>query len=191
MGRIGRNRDDIIESAIKIMDKKGLASFQLSDVAESMDMKTPSLYNHFDGLDDLIRCVQLRTNQLLYEFMLAASKDLEGKEAFKALCGAYRNFFKKHTGIYETMTIAIDLKDKELLQATFKPVELVTKILSTVNMDADFGVHIMRSIRCALHGFVSLEAKGNMILKTSADESFDVMIDILTESVWSKTRRTK
>jgi len=191
MGRIGKNKSEIIASAMKIMAKKGLASFQLADVAKAMEMKTPSLYNHFDGLDDLIRSVQLRTNELLYEFMVDASQDLKGKEAFKALCGAYRNFFKKNTGIYEMLTIPIHIQDKELLQATFKPVDLVTKILAPVKMDADFGVHIMRYIRCALHGFVSLEAKGNMILKTSADESFEVLVDILTESVWSKTRRKK
>ena len=188
MGRIGKNRDEIVDTAIKIMDKKGLASFQLSDVADAMEMKTPSLYNHFEGLDDLVRSVQLRTNELLFNHMVAESKGLEGQKSFKALCRAYRGFFKKHTGIYETMTIAINPKDKELLQATFKSVGLVTNILSTVRMDADFGVHIMRSIRSALHGFVSLEAKGNMILKASADESFEIMIDILTESVWRKTK---
>lgn len=191
MGRIGKDKDEIIDRAIKIMDKKGLASFQLSDVAQAMEMKTPSLYNHFAGLDDLIRSIQLRTNQLLYDCMFDAAKDLQGKEAFKALCFAYRNFFKKHSGIYETMTIPIDIKDKEMLQATFKPVELVTKIISTVHMDEDYGVHIMRFIRCSLHGYVSLEAKGNMILKTSADESFEVLVDMLIKSVWTKTRGGK
>jgi AcrR family transcriptional regulator len=191
MGRIGKNKNEIIDCAIKIMDKKGLSSFQLSDVAEAMEMKTPSLYNHFDGLDDLIRAVQLRTNQLLYEFMLESAQGLKDQEAFRALCGAYRNFFKKHTGIYETMTISMNPKDKELLQATFKPVELVTNILTFIKMDTDLGVHIMRSIRCALHGFVSLEAKGNMILSTSADDSFNMLVDMLTESIWSKKRRMK
>lgn len=191
MGRIGKNRDEIIDCAIRIMDKKGLSSFQLSDVAEAMEMKTPSLYNHFDGLDDLIRAVQLRTNHLLYEFMLESAQGLKDQEAFRALCRAYRDFFKKHTGIYETMTISMNPKDKELLQATFKPVELVTNILTFIKMDTDLGVHIMRSIRCALHGFVSLEAKGNMILKTSADDSFDMLVDMLTESIWSKKRRMK
>jgi len=191
MGRIGKDKSEIITCAMKIMSKKGLSSLRLSDVAESMEMKTPSLYNHFKGLEDLIRAVQLRTNELLYEYMAEASKDLKGKEAFKALCHAYRNFFKKHTGIYETMTIAIHATDKELLQATFKPVDLVTKILKSVKMDADFGVHIMRFIRCSLHGFVSLESKGNMILKTSADESFEVLVDMLIKGVWSKAKVTK
>jgi AcrR family transcriptional regulator len=80
MGRIGKNKNEIIDCAIKIMDKKGLSSFQLSDVAEAMEMKTPSLYNHFDGLDDLIRAVQLRTNQLLYEFMLESAQGLKTKK---------------------------------------------------------------------------------------------------------------
>jgi hypothetical protein len=89
------------------------------------------------------------------------------------------------------MTISMNPKDKELLQATFKPVELVTNILTFIKMDTDLGVHIMRSIRCALHGFVSLEAKGNMILSTSADDSFNMLVDMLTESIWSKKRRMK
>ncbi|MBI2606914.1 MAG: TetR/AcrR family transcriptional regulator [Deltaproteobacteria bacterium] len=177
-------REAIVDKAIRIIDKKGLSSFQLLDVAEAMGMKTPSLYNHFDGLDDLIRGVQVRTNELLYAFMAQASAGLHGRDAFRALGHAYRKFFKKHRGIYETMTIPIGLRDKELLDATLKPVELVTKILSSVRMDADFGVHVMRFIRCALHGFVSLEAKGNMVLKTSADESFDFMIEMLMESIW-------
>lgn len=191
MGRIGKDRDQIIDQAIKIIDKKGLSFFQLSDLAEAMEMKTPSLYNHFLGLDDLIRSVQLKTNQLLFEAMSESAIDLSGKEAFKALCFSYRNFFKNHSGIYETMTIAIDLKDKELLQATFRPVELVSKIIASVHMEEDFGVHIMRYIRSALHGFVSLEAKGNMILKTSADESFAILVDMLIKSVWTKVQGEK
>lgn len=183
MGRKGTNRNEIVDNAIVVMDKTGLSKFQLSDVAKYMNIKTPSLYNHFDGMQDLLRSIQIRANEMLFDYMVENAKGLKGKEAFKALCHSYRNFFLKHKGVYETLTRPMDTTDKELVGATFKLVGPITQIFKNISMDDDYGVHVMRVIRCSLHGFASLEAQGNMVLDTSADGSFDLLLEILLTSL--------
>ena len=45
----------VVQTASDIADKKGLSSLSLKTVAEALDIRTPSLYNHIEGLDDLLR----------------------------------------------------------------------------------------------------------------------------------------
>jgi AcrR family transcriptional regulator len=191
MGRIGKNRDDIIDKAILVMDKSGLSNFQLAGVAKEMKMKTPSLYNHFDGMNDLIREIQIKTNTMLFEKLSSESEGYEGKERFKKICFAYRDFHREHPGIYETLTLPINKNDKELKKITLKPVGLVTNILSTINMKEEFGVHMMRFIRSSIHGFVTLEAQENIVMQVDADESFSVIVDMLIDGIWRKSRSLK
>ena len=45
----------VIDTAADIADKNGLHGVSLKVVAERLNIKTPSLYNHIENLDDLLR----------------------------------------------------------------------------------------------------------------------------------------
>lgn len=51
----------VIETASQIADEQGLNSLSLKAVAEKLNVRTPSLYNHIESLDDLLREVVLVT----------------------------------------------------------------------------------------------------------------------------------
>jgi AcrR family transcriptional regulator len=187
VGRIGKSTDEIIEAATQLIDQNGLNNFQLGDVAKKMNMKSPSLYNHFDGLKDLIRAVQIKTNEMLFEKLQLDTQGLEGKDGFRKLCFAYRDFYQEHSGIYETMTIPIDKNDKELKRVTLKPVRLLTKFLSTLNMREEFSIHMVRFVRSSIHGFVDLEEQENLVIQVDAEQSFNILVDMLIDGIWRKS----
>ena len=43
----------VIETASQIADEQGLNSLSLKAVAEKLNVRTPSLYNHIESLDDI------------------------------------------------------------------------------------------------------------------------------------------
>ena len=45
----------VIQAASDIADEKGLNNVSLKVVAERLNIRTPSLYNHIENLDDLLR----------------------------------------------------------------------------------------------------------------------------------------
>ena len=45
----------VVQTASDIADREGLGSISLKTVAEALNIRTPSLYNHIAGLEDLLR----------------------------------------------------------------------------------------------------------------------------------------
>lgn len=49
----------IIQTAADIADKEGLQNVSLKVIAEALEIRTPSLYNHIKNLDELLREVAM------------------------------------------------------------------------------------------------------------------------------------
>lgn len=63
----------VIETASKIADKQGLNNLSLKAVAEELNVRTPSLYNHIESLDDLLREVAHKGMRSMNEQMTQAA----------------------------------------------------------------------------------------------------------------------
>ena len=48
-------KTSVRQAASDIADEKGLNNVSLKVVAERLNIRTPSLYNHIENLDDLLR----------------------------------------------------------------------------------------------------------------------------------------
>lgn len=47
-------KEAVIQAASDIADEKGLNNLSLKTVAEKLNIRTPSLYNHINCLDELL-----------------------------------------------------------------------------------------------------------------------------------------
>ena len=63
----------VIETASQIADERGLNSLSLKVVAEKLNVRTPSLYNHIESLDDLLREVAHKGMRSMNEQMAQAA----------------------------------------------------------------------------------------------------------------------
>src|SRR5579864_2626218 len=57
--RVGLNQAAVIEAAAKLVDEEGIEQLSLGHLAERLDVRTPSLYNHVAGLPGLKRDLAL------------------------------------------------------------------------------------------------------------------------------------
>lgn len=174
--RPGLNEQMVVDAAIDLVDQQGLDSLSLATLASSLKVRSPSLYNHVDGLDGLRRLMTLRGLRALKESLQAAAMGRSGSDALRAVGLAYRTFAQRHPGLYELTLRSTEHADAELQQAGQAVVEVVLAVLRGYDLHGDDALHATRYLRSALHGFVALEIGGGFGLPLALDTSFERLL---------------
>ena len=99
--KIGLELSFIIEAAGKLADQQGIQEVTLANLAKKLGIRSPSLYNHFDGLPGLRKKLAIYGINMLYEVMADAEIGVSGTEAVLTVSQAYVDFARRHPGIYE------------------------------------------------------------------------------------------
>jgi len=180
VARAGLDRDRVVAAAAEIADAEGLDAVTLARVAAAFGVKSPSLYNHVAGRDDLLRGVGLLGLSEIAAALREAAIGRSGTEGLVATAGAYRSYVLEHPGRYAAGAItAPDAEDAELLAAGAAVLDVLRGVLRSWSLDEDETIHALRAYRSAIHGFVSLEAAGGFGLPLDLDASFDRLVHTL------------
>jgi AcrR family transcriptional regulator len=172
----------IADAAAKIVQTEGSAGLTLSRVALEVGVKPPSLYNHIDGLDAVRRDVAMRAVTELGNRLAAAAMGRSGREALRAIAAEMRAYAAENPGLYE-LSVQARPDDEEYAQASMRPVEPVLAVLRAYDLEGDEAIHAARTLRAALHGFVSLERVGGFGLDVDADASFEWLVERLAATL--------
>jgi AcrR family transcriptional regulator len=185
--RPGLTPDRIVEVAAELIDRDGYAQLGLGKVAAELGVRTPSLYNHIDGLDELRRRLTVRALTVLGAQLQRAAVGLTAEDAVRAIAGAYRRFAREHPGLYATTVPSIEGADAEVQRVGAEVMGTVLAALSGFGLDDDAAIHAARSLRSAVHGFVSLELAGGFGIPVDIDASFAWLTDLLAEGIRGRT----
>jgi AcrR family transcriptional regulator len=177
MPRAGLDSDAVVAEAATLADADGLHQLTLARLAAALGIRTPSLYAHIDGLDDLRARLGARgARELTATLQLAAAGRARG-DALRAIALAYREYAHAHPGTYAAMQVASDSAEFQVAGA--EVVGLIVAVLRGYGLEGEAAVHAVRAIRSALHGFVSLEREGGFGLPTDIDDSYDKLVAML------------
>lgn len=176
MPRAGLDRDGVIAAAEAIADADGLGAVNLARVAKALNVKPPSLYNHAEGLPDILRQLTLRGMRQANAGMSKAAVGLSRSDAVVAMGLAYRRFAKAHPGLYAAAIAAPPAGDRELGQAATETVETVVQVLAGFGLGEEDALHATRGLRAIIHGFVSLEAAGGFGLALDVEDSLQRLL---------------
>lgn len=192
MGRkLGLTLEQVVEAASEIADRDGLGAISLASLASKLGVRSPSLYNHVDGLAGLRRQLAFHASSLLAVEMANCVEGLEGTEALKMLAAQYRSFAHRHPGLYATFLPApTPDEDPELAAALLKPVSVVGSVLAGMGIDPMSIIPLVRALRASVHGFVDLELGGSFGLPDDIDESFTTTINLVIDAIDSHTNGT-
>jgi AcrR family transcriptional regulator len=178
--------EDVIEAASEVADAEGLSGVTLAAVAKRVGVRSPSLYAHVDGLDDVRRLLALRAAGELEGTLRRAVRGVEGAEALRALAHAYRRFARRRPGLYAAVQRAVRPgEDDELYAALAAAVGPLIDALLEAGVSATDLIHMGRAIRSALHGFVELEQASGFGMPESVEESFGRLVELLLSGVAS------
>lgn len=185
MGRkLGLTLEQLVDAAAAIADLDGLGALSLASLASALGVRSPSLYNHINGLAGLRRQLTLRASRLLTAELADSVDGLDSTAALTALAEQLRSFAHRHPGLYDSLLPApTPNEDPELASALGEPVRVVASVLAGMDVDPITVIPLIRALRAAVHGFVDLELRGGFGLPEDIDDSFATTIDLVIEAI--------
>jgi AcrR family transcriptional regulator len=187
--RAGINRDAVIRAAAKIADADGWDALTLARVAKKLRVRPPSLYNHVGGLEALRRELKLLALRDLNTALSRATIGKSRDDAVRGLATAYRAFVKRNPGTYAATMVAAPKNDPALEAAAGQIVETILSVLSGYGLERRAGIHAIRALRSAVHGFVALEIAGGFGIPLDVDKSFDWLVTSLLKGLSASRER--
>ena len=184
--RIGLDLPTLLQTATEIADQKGMEAVTLASLAQKLEIKSPSLYNHVNGLNGLRTKMAIFGLEQLHHTLIHAANGRSGDVAIRAMSRGYVTFVRSHPGLYEATLQAPDPSDPEVQQAGKPIVDLVLQVLEPYGLNEEESLHITRGLRSLLHGFASLEQKGGFGLPLNRDESLDLLIETYMAGIQAK-----
>jgi AcrR family transcriptional regulator len=185
--RAGLDHAAVIQAAAELADTKGWDSLTLAALAEHLNIRAPSLYNHVAGLEGLRRDLAVLGYRELGACLARATIGKARDEAVFALANAYRAFARQHPGLYVAASRAPDPTNQEAQTAAAEVVEIVVAVLAAYGLRGDAAIHTTRALRSALHGFVMLEANAGFGIPLDLDESFRQMVQLFLLGLQQQT----
>jgi len=185
----GLDRAAVLSAAEQIANRRGLDALTLAELAATLKIKPPSLYNHVAGMAGLRRELKLLALRTLGAAMSRATIGKAGDDAIFALAAAYRSFVKRHPGLYPLIVSAPDAGDRELTAASDEILNVCIEVLGGYHLDRRESLHAIRAMRSTVHGFAALEAAGGFGIPLEVDESFKWAIDALVNGFKAMRRK--
>lgn len=171
------DRAQVVAAAAAIADAQGLEGLTLAAVAQSLDVRIPSLYNHIDGLAALRREIGLLGLRDLDTRLARVAAGRQGAAALQAIAGAYFDYAHEHPGRYLAAQRPAPEADAELAAAGARVIDLVSDVMKPFGLSGRDEIHAVRGFRSLVHGFVSLNAAGGFGLPLEVSTSLRRNLD--------------
>ena len=176
----GLDMQTIMNAAAELAEERGLENVSLIQVAEKLGVKSPSLYNHLSGLQELSLGIAKLAISRLEDSIRNAAVGRSKDDAFMAIALAYRKFEKENPELYKAILRFPDYNDSSIKEAGHAVVRILYQVMEPYHYSKEETIHFVRGFRSALHGFVSLEEAGFFQgTEADVDESFEQLVSRL------------
>lgn len=187
--RANLTKDAVIQAAADLIHTEGLEALSLGRLAKELGIRTPSLYNHVDGLPGLMRDLSILNARNLAERINEAAIGQSGPEAVRAIMQAIRTYIKEHPGLYMSTVRASGTQpevNSELEREEERSVKVGMAVMASFDLKEEAAIHALRGLRSIVHGFSTLEISGGFGIPLDLDESFSRLVDIFIAGLESQ-----
>jgi len=175
----------IIETAALISNKVGLENLSLKMIAEELNIKSPSLYNHISSLSNIKERLMIYGWKQVENKMIESAVGVSGYKALKNMCYAFYDYTTNNKGVFTAMLWYNKYDNEEKDNTTKRLFDMLFRVMKSLNINDDNINHTIRTLRSFLEGFsllVNNNAFGNPI---SIKESFDLSLEIIMNGIRS------
>ncbi len=150
MGRkLGLTLEQVVEAAAEVADRDGLEALSLASVASTIGVRSPSLYNHVDGLAGIRRQLSIHASSLLTAELTDSVEGLESTQALRAMAEQLRSFARRHPGLYDSFLPApTPQEDPEVAAALAQPTGVLRSVLAGMGVNPATVIPLMRAPAC-------------------------------------------
>lgn len=153
------DHETVVAAAESLVDQRGYDALTMTSLANTLDTRVSSLYNHVAGLEDLRAEIQIRAMRLLGREVRTAAMGRSGVDGMRALSSSYREFARRYPHRYSAMTRTPIDRDG-YFAATADAAEAIAVMVRTAGVPEERLLQTQLALFAALHGYVSLEVIG-------------------------------
>lgn len=177
MPRNGVTRERVIALAADLVEQVGKEAFSMRLLAETLNIKTASLYHHVESMDVLFLEVCSYALEMQRAEELKALEGKHGDAAIMALAVSYRRFAKEHRELYRLIMSTAAVHGNQMEHVSPCIVDPFLQVLEQTTLDEKEKIHWQRVLRGIVHGFVSQEDAGFFShLPADVEESFQTAV---------------
>jgi len=175
--RAGLDPTAVVAAGAALADEVGFPALSMGQLAERVGVRTPSLYKHVAGQDDLNRRIAALALAEAGDAVGAAIQGYAGRDALAAAAHAFRDFVLTHPGRYAA-TIGVEPTgpDDPIALAGLRLLDSFTAVLRSYDVAPAEVDHALRALRSFFHGFASLQSANGFQWSADVDESFEWLI---------------
>ena len=176
------DKNAVVQAAVRILNAEGVQALTLNHLAEELDIKTPSLYNHVDGLTGLHQDLAVLNAKLLADRLGATAIGKSGVELFMDVSQAFREYVKEYPGLYMSTLRSSgtqQVQNPNLVHEEERTMKVGMAIMASLGLYGEEAIHGLRAFRSMVHGFATLEVAGGFGLPQDCDESFRRLVQAL------------
>ncbi len=184
MPRAGLGPAAVVAAGAALADEVGFADLTMAQLAERVGVRTPSLYKHIAGQDDLNRRIAALALTEAADAVGAATQGYAGRDALAAAARAFRAFVLAHPGRYAaTIGLAPTGPDDPIAVAGDRLLGSFTAVLRAYPVGPDDLDHALRALRSVFHGFATLQAAHGFQWSADVDDSFEWLITLVDRAL--------
>lgn len=189
--RSNLTKEVVVQAAADLLNSDGLDALSLNRLAEKLDIRTPSLYNHVDGLPGLLRELSILNARNLAERLSDAAIGHSGPELVMSVMQAYRSYIKEFTGLYLSTLRVSGMQeevDPDLQREEARSLKVAMAVMASFGLQGEDALHAVRGLRSLVHGFATLEAYGGFGMPLDLDESFSRLVNLFVAGLQKQER---
>lgn len=179
--RSNLTRQTVVQAAADLINVEGLEALSLGRLAKELGIRTPSLYNHVNGLPGLMKELSILNARSLADRLSEVAIGQSGPELVMTMMQTYRAYIKENTGLYLSTLQTSGTQDKvdsELEQEEARSVRVGMVAMASFGLEGETAVHALRGLRSLVHGFATLEISGGFGMPVDLEESFTRLVDL-------------
>jgi AcrR family transcriptional regulator len=181
----------LLRGATVLVNQRGLDDLSMSELAQALKVRTPTLYSHVAGIQEVKRLLALHGLAELDSAMARATIGLSGPDAVRAVLNAYREFVEKNPGLYAATVPTPPRSDREWSAAVDRLMDTFLACLQHYGLRWPEKVHALRGLRSLLHGFVSLESSGALKHPVNRNDSFAWLVESFLAALEKMAARSR
>ena len=146
----------VLAEAAALANEAGLANLSLKALAERLNIKSPSLYNHITSLDELKQELMAYGWGELCRQLEGVLIGESGDEALSIACSTFYEYAVRNPGVFEAMAFCNRNDGRMNTEASRAFMGMLIKVLGKRNIREENACHVMRLVRSFIEGFALL-----------------------------------
>ncbi|MFF8432396.1 WHG domain-containing protein [Streptomyces sp. NPDC016566] len=167
----------MVAAGAALADEVGLAQLTMGLLAQRVGVRSPSLYKHVGGQEDLNRRIATLALNEAADAVDGAVQGYSGGDTLAVAARAFRTFVLQHPGRYAaTIGMEPSGSDDPLAIAGQRLFDSFMAVLHGYEIAESDVDHALRTLRSLCHGFATLQAANAFQRSADIDKSFDWLI---------------